>query len=100
MSVNITNTSEDERQAKGGKTWKESDKKRGQEQTLGQFTEEWHCLLSYFKRWDTAGTDSTALKTGKWVPHSSSPVQPCSIRRCHPWPAENKKYKAKVLLVH
>lgn len=45
MSVNITNTSEDERQAKGGKTWKESDKKRGQEQTLGKFMEEWHCFF-------------------------------------------------------
>jgi len=64
--VNITNTPEDERQAKGGKTWKESDKrKRGREQVLGKFTEKWHCLLSRFKKGDTAGVDSAALKTGK-----------------------------------
>lgn len=35
MSVNITNTPEDERQAKGGKTWMESDKKKGMIRHLG-----------------------------------------------------------------
>lgn len=36
--MNITNTPEDDRQAKGGKTWKESDKKNGgREQALGKF---------------------------------------------------------------
>lgn len=65
--MNITNTPEDERQAKGGKTWKERDKKkkREREQAPGKFMEEWHCLLSYFKEGDTAGADSTALRRGE-----------------------------------
>lgn len=33
--MNITNTPEDERQAKGGKTWMESDKKTGMIRHLG-----------------------------------------------------------------
>lgn len=36
MSANITNTPGDDRQAKGGKTWKESDKKKeGESRRLG-----------------------------------------------------------------
>lgn len=37
-------------------------KNRGREPALGKFTEEWHCLFSYFKKGDTAEADSTALR--------------------------------------